>query len=170
MEIPYLKSLVESMMGETVDINDIASGMDFRTTTKLPLRYVYTPDDDLDSMPPLSYTQSRRVQRVTTVTADGKETENTANVGDFIVSGPSRERYVLTPAKLSKNYVGNPGQTLTPEQGPRLVARYDGRDIVNFTAPWGERMVLKPGDFVVKADDGYYRIAAKEFVHTYNMP
>lgn len=170
VSIGYHKTLVENMMAETVNIDDIASSMEFKTVSKLPLRYQYVPDGYADDMPPLSYTQSRVEQRVVTMTSDGKETENTAKVGDFIFSGPSGEKYVLTDAKLRKNYQGIPGQTLVPEQSPRMVARYDGDAIVNFTAPWGEMMVLKPGDFLVKGDDGYYRIAAKEYKLTYNMP
>lgn len=168
--IGYHKQLIEGMMAETVDINHVADSLEFKPVTKLPIQYQYVPDGYADDMPPLSYTQSRNEQRVVTITSDGKETENVAKVGDFIFSGPSGERYVLTDAKLRKNYQGIPGQTLIPEQSPRMVARYDGTDTVNFTAPWGEMMVLKPGDFLVKGDDGYYRIAAKEYKLTYNMP
>lgn len=168
--IGYHRRLIEGLMAESVDIDGIAASMEFKPVTKLPIQYRYVPDGYPDDLPPLSYTQSRVEQRIVTVTADGKETENMAKVGDFIFSGPSGERYVLTDAKLRKNYQGIPGQTLVPEQSPRMVARYDGRDTVNFKAPWGEMMVLKPGDFLVKGDDGYYRIAAKEYKLTYNMP
>jgi hypothetical protein len=42
---------------------------------------------------------------------------------------------------------------------------------VTFTAPWGESMILKPGDYLVKdGDAGYYRIAKLEYDQTYNQP
>lgn len=155
---------------DVVDISNIANKLNFKPVTKLPLQYTYVPDGYPHDMPSLSYTQSRTSQNVVTVTTDGEETKNIAQVGDFIFSGPSKEKYVLTANKLKKNYVGTPGQTLTPEQGIRLVAKYHGTETVYFTAPWGTKMILKPGDFLVKGDDGYYRIAASEYKQTYNMP
>ena len=40
---------------------------------------------------------------------------------------------------------------------------------ITFKAPWGEDMILKRGDYLVKdGDQGYYRIAQKEYDETYN--
>jgi hypothetical protein len=87
------------------------------------------------------------------------------------MSGPSGETYVLKAAKFSKLYQGSIGETVVPEQNPRMVALYDGDQVINFMAPWGENMVLKPGDYLVKdGDSGYYRIAKVEYEQTYNPP
>ena len=155
----------------TVDINSIASQLRFLPTTKQAKRYRFVANGQPGQMPAMSYTVSQQEQPVITVTADGKETQNVAGVNDIIMSGPSRENYVVKAAKFPKLYQGQVGQTVIPEQSPRQVAQYRGRDTVTFTAPWGENMVLKPGDYLVRdGDQGYYRIAQAEYGQTYNPP
>ena len=48
--------------------------------------------------------------------------------------------------------------------------KVDGQAAVTFRAPWGEDMILKKGDYVVREKDGsgFYRIAKAEFEKTYN--
>jgi archaellum component FlaG (FlaF/FlaG flagellin family) len=122
-------------------------------------------------MPAMTYTVATQEQPVVTVTSDGKETQNMAAVNDIIMSGPSQENYVVKAAKFPKLYQGAVGKTVIPEQSPRMVALYRGPQAVTFTAPWGESMVLKPGDYLVKdGDAGYYRIARVEYDQTYNAP
>jgi hypothetical protein len=101
-------------------------------------------------MPAMSYTVSGEQRQVITVTSDGKETTNTAEPGDIIMSGPSKENYVVKAAKFPKLYSGDIGGLVIPEQSPRMVAAYKGTKTVTFTAPWGESMILKPGDYLVK--------------------
>jgi hypothetical protein len=166
-ESAYLESLQQQQ--ETVDINQIAQQMNFQPTSKKKsvYQYVQGPQD----MPPMSYTVSQQQMPVTTITSDGKETQNTADINDIIMSGPSKEQYVIKSAKFPKLYVGQIGGPIHPEQGPRNVAVYNGNKEVMFTAPWGESMVLKPGDYLVKEAEGkYYRIAKKEYEATYNPP
>ena len=87
------------------------------------------------------------------------------------MSGPSRENYVVKAAKFPKLYQGKLGDIIMPEQSPRLVSKYTGQQPITFTAPWGESMILKPGDYLVKdGDQGYYRIAKAEYEQTYNPP
>jgi len=107
--------------------------------------------------------------KVVTVLPDGKETQNTAAKGDIILSGVSREKYVVKAAKFPKLDVGGIGKSVTPEQTPRMVARWTSNQTITFRAPWGEEMVLKAGDYVVREADGngYYRIAKAEFERTY---
>jgi hypothetical protein len=122
------------------------------------------------TMPPFSYgVNNIEGLRVVTMTPDGKETSNTAAKGDIIMSGVSREKYVIRGAKFGKLYMGNIGSTVYPEQSPRMVARYDGPN-VTFKAPWGEDMVAKKGDYIVREGDGagFYRVAKAEFEKTYN--
>lgn len=160
------------ILSETpVDINSIAAKLQFLPATKLPKKYQFVDGGEPGQLPAMSYTVAQVETPVVTITSDGKETENVAAPGDIIVSGPSQENYVLKAAKFSKLYQGQIGQTVVPEQHPRMVAVYNGQQTVTFTAPWGESMVLKPGDYLVKdGDDGYYRIAKYEFEQTYNPP
>lgn len=151
------------------DINQIASTLEFKPVIKQKLVYKYVEDGKPGSMPPMTYTKSTIQQPVVTITTDGKETQNTADVGDIIFSGATGENYVIKSAKLPKLYTGNVGGDIYPEQSPRQVALYTGEP-VTFKAPWGEDMIIKPGDYLVKdpANTGYYRIAKVEFEKTYN--
>ena len=158
------------------DINVVASKLVFKPTTKLPLEYTYIPDvmNDLPNMPRMSYgVNTRGPGRLNTFTSDDddKETRNTTMVqGDIIMSGPSEEQYVIKGDKFNKLYTGGIGNTIIPEQSPRMVALYTGEPM-SFTAPWGDSMIIKPGDWLVKdGDKSYYRIAKKEFKQTYNVP
>ncbi len=165
----YLDILIESTEG--LSIEEIAKGLQFLPTRKLPKKYQYSDSGRAQGLPPMTYTVANEPQRVVTMTSDGKETENTAAQGDIIMSGPSGETYVLKAAKFPKLYQGSIGETVVPEQNPRMVALYDGDQVINFMAPWGENMVLKPGDYLVKdGDSGYYRIAKLEYEQTYNPP
>lgn len=154
-----------------VDINQVASQLEFLPTRKQAKQYKFVKDGKPGSMPAMTYTVAATETPVVTITSDGKETQNVAQPNDIIMSGPSKENYVLKGAKFPKLYQGEIGQTVVPEQGPRMVAAYTGKDAVTFTAPWGESTVLKPGDYLVKdGDQGYYRIAKVEYEQTYNPP
>jgi hypothetical protein len=158
------------------DISDIVKDMDFQPTTKQPIQYSpsgeVSSQDDMDAMAPLSFaTNTVADLPVVTITADGKETQNVAGVGDIIMSGPSGEKYVVKKEKFDKLYTDGPDGTKIPEQSPRQVTQYTGEEEVTFTAPWGEDMVLKLGDYLVRdGDSGYYRIAKQEYEETYNPP
>jgi hypothetical protein len=154
---------------QQVDINQVASQLQFQPTSKKKLMYQFV--QSTDNMPAMSYAVAQQQMPVVTMTADGKETQNTAEPNDVVMSGPSREQYVIKSAKFPKLYQGQIGGPVHPEQGPRNVAIYNGKEQVNFTAPWGENMVLKPGDYLVKekeAEGKYYRIAKQEYEQTYN--
>ena len=107
---------------------------------------------------------------VETITADGKETMNTANEGDFVVSnlGGSGEEYILGGDKLAKRYreIGNGIYQAT---GECRGVTYNGPE-TSFEASWGQPMVLKPGDMIVTPlpqKGEVYRIARQEFESTY---
>lgn len=162
---------VNEVVLKEVDINQVASQLEFLPTRKQALQYKFVKDGEQGKMPPMSYTVLNTDQLVVTHTADGKETQKQAKAGDIMMSGPSRENYALDRAKFPKNYQGEIGQTVVPEQSPRQVAVYKGSEAVSFTAPWGEQMVLKPSDYLVRdGDSGYYRIAKHEYEQTYNPP
>ena len=164
----------ESRAKEPTDIKSVTDKLQFKPVTKKALPYKphgeIADSSALEDMGPMSFATATSEMKVVTITADGKETENTAAPGDIIMSGPSGEKYVVKAAKFEKLYAKQDDGTVIPEQSPRQVARYDGKDEVTFTAPWGEQMVLKPGDYLVKDGDGFYRIAKKEYEITYNLP
>ena len=158
-------------LSQEVDIDSVASELEFLPTKKQAKKYKFVKDGKPGQMPAMTYTISSEEQPIVTITSDGKETQNVAAEGDIIMSGPSQENYVVKSAKFPKLYQGQIGQDVVPEQSPRMVAAYTGKNSVTFTAPWGESMVLKPGDYLVKdGDQGYYRIAKAEYEQTYNPP
>ena len=135
-------------LNENIDINQVASTLEFKPVTKQKLVYKYVEDGNPGSMAPMTYTKSKGKQNVVTTTTDGKETQNVAEDGDIIMSGATGENYVIKGAKFSKLYHGNIGGDVYPEQSPRQVALYTGGE-TKFKAPWGEDMVIKPGDYLV---------------------
>jgi len=162
-------------VGET-DFSKVVTTLEFKPTSKKPLKYKFfsmpvTPEN-IGSMNPMSYGVTQDTMTVETHTADGKETTNTANKDDVIMSGPSREKYVIKSAKFPKLYNGKMGAEVVPDQTPRQVAQYPSSlPATELTASWGETMPVKPGDYVVKdGDTHYYRIAKKEYEETYNPP
>jgi len=159
---------------EPTDIKSVTDKLQFKPVTKKPIKYSNHGEVEdsaaLEDMEPMTFATATSEMKVVTITADGKETENTAVPGDIIMSGPSGEKYVVKAAKFEKLYAKQDDGTVIPEQSPRQVARYTGKDEVTFTAPWGEQMVLKPGDYLVKDGEGYYRVAKKEYEATYNLP
>ncbi len=106
---------------------------------------------------------------VATVLSDGHvETQNTAKPGDFIVTNPSGEQYVIGEEKFKSKYEpveDQPG--IYRAIGAPIKAMQIDSDI-SFKAPWGEGMHMRAGDFIVDAGNGdRYGIAQKEFEETY---
>lgn len=154
------------------DVTAILKSLPYQPVSKKKIMYQHVKisgEEELNNMPALSYTVSPVDIDVATVTSDGPETKNVALINDIIMSGPSKEKYVLKAAKFPKLYHGSIGGPVYPDQTPRQVARYTGDQILSFKASWGEDMILKKGDYVVNSGDSFYRIAQKEYDATYNQ-
>ncbi len=153
---------------ESSDIDAIASRMNFLPTRKKPLSYKPWKGDT-ESMPPMTYKVMEEGGRTDTSIGGELETTRSHSAGDVMMCGPKGERYTMTVKKFMKNYDGRLGDDVVVEQTPRMVARYEGEQPVRFTASWGEEMILKPGDYLVKEGEGqYYRIERGIFEDTYN--
>jgi len=174
MNSELFRKYIDIINENTIDINQIASQLEFLPTRKKILKYNFIPPGT--PMTRMSYRLSDQdgelIKTITsTDTADNPETKNVTLKGDVVMSGPSGENYVVKAAEFGKLYDGNVGGIVYPEQSPRMVALYTGQQPVQFTAPWNESMVLKPGDYLVKdGDAGYYRVAKIEYEQTYNPP
>jgi hypothetical protein len=117
---------------------------------------------------------------IVTITKDGKETQNTAREGDWVIRPRTRQApmYIHTPRKFADNWDPAVLSTDGPweEHAPldsmtarRQSVTYDGPE-VRFIADWGEEMILKPGDQIaayVHQDTEVFRIQADEFEETY---
>ena len=156
---------------QTFSSHALLASLSYRPVRKkqMPYKFVDLNKIDMKGMPALSYGIAPDKSVVVTMLPDGKETSNTAERGDIIMSGVSREKYVIKAAKFPKLYTGSIGRDVIPEQTPRMVARYTASQTITFEAPWGEQMILKTGDYVVREADGkgFYRIAKAEFERTY---
>lgn len=158
--------MLEILENQTMDIDQIASQLQFLPTTKKKLIYQYVESED--NMPAMTYTVAKQ-EKLLQTPLDNSQKQ--VKVNDIIMSGPSRENYSVDAAKFPKLYTGQIGGPIYPEQTPRNVAYYNGKETIQFSPSWGGTMTLEPGDYLVKEAEGkYYRIAKKEYEMTYNRP
>jgi hypothetical protein len=122
---------------------------------------------------------------VTIIKGEGKETQSPpAEAGDVVIRNrcpeTGNEEYLVKAAKLPSRYDGplaaadsNGWQPYRPkgiEMRFFVVGETEGT--FTFTAPWGEEMVARPGDAIVRdpADPkNTYRIAVAAFECTYEV-
>ena len=150
--------------------------LDFQTAFKKVFNYKRVPSIN-DTTKNTFYIHTGEPTEVVTLIDGEKETKNKCNPGDFVITGPKGEKYVIAPNKLPNNYniIEN---VLVTRQQPRLVAYVSKKllkalrlaDEIQFTASWGEAMILKCGDYLVKEGEGmYYRIEGDVFKKTYTF-
>jgi hypothetical protein len=107
---------------------------------------------------------------IITILKDGtKETVNTAMPGDWIVTNPGGEKYVVPQEKFHKKYEPAPelgNGWYKPTGGVQKFLEMD-EDIV-FVCSWGEEQVILAGGYInVTNLDDIYGIAKAEFFETY---
>ena len=160
-------------------MEDLLASLTFREAVKRPISYRFAghgaPPEELA---PCSYTVAARAQTVVTVVDGRVETRNKARPGDFVIAGPDRELYVLSPHRLVVLY-DVLDTALVPRPQPRMVARVTAAALRRFglptdgaalVAPWGETMLVLPGDVVVREASGkHYRVARDLFRRTYTF-
>ena len=122
---------------------------------------------------------------VTMIAGEGKETKSRPAVaGDMVVrnrcEATGNEEYLVDQKIFAKRYDGPLGpqdafgwSTYRPRGGDLLYFIVRDKDgAFSFTAPWGEEMVARPGDAIVRdpADPkDSYRVAAAAFECTYEV-
>ncbi len=121
-------------------------------------------------------TRARGGERIETVLADGtSETVNTCNEGDFIVTNPGGEQYVLASENFAKRYEPMEDGNYRAKGICRAFPNPTGGE-VSVTAPWGEEQYGGPDAmFAVAVDpsdpsevgNDRYIIGADEFRSTY---
>jgi hypothetical protein len=122
---------------------------------------------------------------VTIIANEGKETQSRpAAAGDMVVrnrcEATGYEEYLVSAGTFAERYEG----PLEPEDAHGWqVYRPRGTDLLymilreedgsfSFTAPWGEEMVARPGDAIVRNSADHrdtYRVAAASFECTYEI-
>lgn len=119
---------------------------------------------------PQSVEVSRTVQLVRTMIGDNQETSNTANPGDFIVTGIRGERYVLTPEKFHAKYERDPDAAGRFRSKRNVVRAIAFDHAVKWEAPWGQTQWAAPGARMIEASPGssdIYLIDGEIFEQTY---
>lgn len=107
---------------------------------------------------------------IVTILASGKkETSNAANEGDWIVTNPGGEMYIVPGAKFPKKYEACPelgDGWFKPTGGVQKFIQLSERTI--FVCAWGEEQDIDAGGFInVSNLNDIYGIAPQEFVDTY---
>ncbi len=126
--------------------------------------------------------RARRAIRETavhTILADGtRETSNIAEPGDYIVTAPGGERYVVKPEIFEARYVLKRGRkNVYLARGQSIAVQNPYRRPISILAPWGERqhgaadcMIADVADPVTHQRAGApYLIARDEFERTYKL-
>ncbi len=114
--------------------------------------------------------QAKGGEEIVTVLADGtKETRNVAKAGDWIVTNPGGEKYIVPEAKFAKKYekaldLGEGWFKPTGGSAQFRQMKYD----MTIIAPWGEEQVFKKGAYLNVTDvNDLYGVAEQEFNDTY---
>ena len=121
---------------------------------------------------------------VTMIKGEGKETQSKpATAGDWVVRNrcpdTGNEEYLVASDKFSGRYkaagsaVADGWQAFTPVgKTVRFLVLAPAEAPFEFVAPWGEKMVARPGDAIVQ-DPGderdVYRVAQSSFQCTYEV-
>ena len=115
---------------------------------------------------------------IVTVTSAGKETQNTAQAGDFVIRNRTKaaEEYILPAKKFHARYEMEGDLTVMGwgsyrATGECQAIKYGGPN-TEFVASWGEPMQLHTGDMIctpLPQKGEVYRIAAQEFSETYRQ-
>ncbi len=119
---------------------------------------------------------AKRGERIMTRLEDGfSETTNTANAGDWVVTNPTGESYIVALADFEKRYEPTDELGLFRSKGHcRAISSPFGKNIT-LMAPWGEEQSGKADCMIVVTCDAAgqnmsgtpYIIAGKEFGETY---
>ena len=94
-------------------------------------------------------------------------TKNIAEPGDWIVTNPGGEQYVIKPEKFAKLYEkkeNEPGIFVSKGVPVRAIRTEKN---ITFTAPWGEKQSVKAGGCVIDNNGERYGIDGKTFDETY---
>ena len=117
-------------------------------------------------------TQAQGGEAIETVLADGtKETANIANAGDWIVTNPGGEQYIVSAEQFAKKYEPAPelGEGwFKPKGKPQQFVQI--QQDLTFVAPWGKEQFLRKGSYLNVTDlSNIYGVAEEEFLATYKL-
>lgn len=112
--------------------------------------------------------QAQGGEPIETVMKNGLvETTNVAKPGDFIITNPSGERYVVPEGKFNARYDPAGDGHYVPKSNPLQAMRL--REDVEFKTRWGDMKIVKGGVLVRNGPDDLHGIQSSEFRETYSV-
>ena len=109
------------------------------------------------------------VIQTTLKTSEGdtlEETNNTAKDGDFIITNPGGEQYIIKEKQFKESYDALPNGSFQAKGRVKAIVTDEN---VQFIAPWGEKMKILAGGYLIEKEDERYGIDAKAFYQTYRL-
>lgn len=94
-------------------------------------------------------------------------TKNVANIGDWIVTNPGGEQYVISKEKFSQLYKEKENEEGSFVSAGKPVKAIRTEKNIVFTAPWGEEQSVKAGGYVIENNEERYGIDEQVFRDTY---
>jgi len=105
------------------------------------------------------------------------ETRNSAKEGDWVITNPTGENYIVSDDKLQSRYekIGEGQYKAKGKIRGIVVSSNDAIECPKFVAAWGEDMIMKEGDVLaipIGSNPEVYRIERLVFEKTYeeDMP
>ncbi len=119
----------------------------------------------------VQYRISEEVELIDTIIDGVKETSNTAEPGDYVITGTKGEQYIIKPNTFKKRYEVITSEVAKPT-GKFYGVVYNGTfgDEFEFKATWGQQMICNIGDMLGSPDEEIsevYRIELESFIQTY---
>lgn len=118
-------------------------------------------------------------ETIQTTLANGTiETTNTAEMGDFIVTNPAGEQYIIRKGKFSKNYEPTDREGEYKALDLIRAIKNPTRKPLKIIAPWGKEMYGDKHCYITSGydpahpeeiGDNRYIIGAREFADTYAL-
>ena len=125
-------------------------------------------------------------EKVITQTSDGRETQNVARQGAYVVRNNTgaKETYIVAGPTFQNRYefltridetwseYSSRGEIQAIEVDRAVIALLGGGDQILIETSWGDTQPVKPGDFLAMPlpdKNEIYRIALKEFQETYSL-
>ena len=129
--------------------------MDFVVTTAIGTRDFVKPEViKAQKNVPVHAVQAKEDTEVVTrprIEVDGKlyyivETKNVAHAGDWVVTNPDGEMYVITGSKFPSKYEAAENGMYIPTEGPKTFQQTN--ENICFVASWGETQFVPAGSYV----------------------
>lgn len=109
-------------------------------------------------------------EKIDTVIDGVTETTNQGKKGDYVLTGPKKEEYIISPKEVKEKYteISNSNGKVLLKTKPSEIKYQLASKNMEFEASWGEKMIANKGDILVYEKGKLsYRIEKNIFKETY---